>query len=615
MITEHLMRPGSGSIRFRRTLPRSISKQITDMIEGAGCHLVITPVRINPSDLTDSAVLLSAAMYTGVVLARPSRTELAVTGLGWWLDSVNKTNISRTSGTPTQWLGDLLINGLTTGTVSGGSNVTRQFLAHAQTRREALDTVATLGGWEYEIRPDFTVNAGLSTSVFQSPPTVVITNRAEGDDGPYRGLSAGLLSQSVDASQTATEAIVIGQGQGWAVPLGSATQSVPLKTYTGGTPTIVKAIDAPTEAQAQLSASASATLAASRVVTNVRVATPGPGSTGTRLATAQTRPSSTRGTSTGGLFSTGPGAGATVGASPVRIVPSRPGPADPDPIVERDGLLAQAASAMAAARTLAGDSARGFLGLRRTSGGRSTGTDSDLTRRLLRPGDAVYLYDIESGLYDTANEIVYRGETISPVLVRVQSMTWPVSSQFGVYIRSNAATPTILDISSYVEPETGGAFIDVGIRSASNFSTGSRSNPQLEARLGDRAPLGWMAQQFGGTSDTAGLGATDVLNRTFTADAARRYKTTVTVNAQKTGTADALNVSLHTTTGGGGLLAQRSYTMAINELGNVELTWVESGISGSVTRVARVGPSSGTWTYVGTFGRQALMVIEDIGPA
>jgi hypothetical protein len=612
MITEHLMRPGSGTIRFRRTLPRSISKQITDMIEGAGCHLVITPVRLNEADLLDS-VLLSAAMYTGVVLARPSRTELAVTGLGWWLDSVNETNITRVSGTPTQWLGDLLINGLTTGTVSGGSNVTRQFIAHAQTRREALDTVATLGSWEYDIQPDFTVDAGTPSAIFQSPPSVVITNRAEGVDGPFRGLSAGLLSQSVDASQTATKAVVLGQGQGTAVVLGSATQSVPLKTYSGGTPTIVKAIDAPTEAQAQLAASASATLAASKVVTSVRVATPamGPGSTGAQIRAAQT-PTVARRT-TGGMFSTGPGSGATVTANPVRLTPPS---ATLDPaIAERDSLLAQAGSALASARTLAGNSARGFLGLRRTSGGRSTGTDSDLTRRLLRPGDEVYLFDLESGLYDTANEIVYRGETISPALVRVLSMTWPVSARYGVYIRSNASTPTIIDISSYVEAETGGAFIDVGSRPAGSYVTSSRSNPQLEARLGDSAPLGRVAHEFGGASDITGLTAVDVLNESFTAYTDRWYKTTVSINAQKTGTADALTISLHSTTGGGGGLTSKSYTMAVNELGNLELTWIETGLSGTVTRVARVGATSGTWTYVGSFARQAVMVIEDIGRA
>lgn len=611
MITEHLMRPGSGAIKFRRTLPRSISKQITDLIEGVGCHVVICPVRLNQSDLTDS-ILLGSALYTGVVLARPSRTELAVTGLGWWLDSANKTEISRTSGTPTQWLGDLLGNNLTAGTVSGGSNVTRTFLPHAQTRREALDTVATLGSWEYDIRPNFTVNAGTPANIFQSPPKIVITNRSEGPDGPYRGLSAGLLSQSVDASQTATEAVVVGQGQGVGVALGSATQTVPLKTWNGGTPSIVKVIDAPTEAQAQLTASASATLAASRVVQNVRVATPsmGPGS---GAATNTSRAFSvTRGT---GMFSTGPGGGAVVGASPVRL--STP-PPPPDPaIAERAGLLAQAQSAMNAARELSTTAARGFLGLRRSTGGRSTGTDSDLTRRLLRPGDEVFLFDVESGLYDTTNEIIYRGETISPALYRVLSMTWPVSPRYGVYIRSNAASPTIIDISPYVEPETEGAFIDVGPRAASSYSTGSRSNPVLEQRLsGAGAPLGVVAYAFGGTSDSTGLGAGDVVATPgFTAYPNRMYRTTMTVQAQKTGTADSLQVALHSATGGSGLIVQRSYSLAVNDLEHLTFTWIETGLSGAIARVMRVSPTSGTWSYIGTFGRQAMIVVEDIGPA
>lgn len=256
-ISEHLMRPGSGSVQFA-DVPVSVSKAILDAVDesqgGPGAHIVITPTPMDPLAFGDSA-MLAAAVYTGRIVARPSRSSLEFVGLGSWLDTYLDSTLTKTAGTPTQWLTDLLTNGLTVGSVSGGSNVSRTLPAHVASRRECLDSIAGLGGWEYRIQPDFTVDAG--TSVFVTTPEVVVTRKAEGPDGEVRGVDGSLLDQKIDTKSTATKAVALAQGQGSAIVKGTATTSVSLKTRSGGTPELVTVLSAPSEESANANTSAS----------------------------------------------------------------------------------------------------------------------------------------------------------------------------------------------------------------------------------------------------------------------------------------------------------------------------------------------------------------------
>lgn len=245
MITEHLMRPGNGSLRFTADVPASVMLQIIDWLpeNGPGCHVVVTPVPVDPDAIGDAATL-DAALYSGRIDARPDGRTIEFSGAGVWLDSYNDAEITRTAGTPTQWLGDLLINGLTTGTVSGGSSVTRTLPAYVATRRESLDAIAALGGWEYRIRPDFAVDAG--TALFASPPTVVLANVPGGQDGALRGINGGLLDQRIDVAGIATKAAVLAGAGGGSV-VATATKATTLKTPANGTPVIVDVCSSPGE--------------------------------------------------------------------------------------------------------------------------------------------------------------------------------------------------------------------------------------------------------------------------------------------------------------------------------------------------------------------------------
>jgi hypothetical protein len=379
VITEHIMRPGSWELRFRPSVPAGITSRILSLVQGVGCHVVITPVRVDPAAIGDAATL-AAATYTLRVTERPSRLSLKGKGLSSWLDSYNDVEISRTAGTPSNWLSDLLVNGLTAGTVSGGSNVTRLFPAWGQFRREALDVVAGLGGWEYEVRPNFTVNAG--TSVWSTTPTVVITDRNEGPDGALTGLVGGLLDQEISIADQATKAGTLVQGDGPGIAVGQATQSIPLKDRSGNTPVLVTVLSAPSEQRGNE----------------------------TTLAT-------------------------------------------------------------------------NYLNLRKLKRAVKVSTTTRHARRFVRPGDYVWLYDVKSGLVDTANQILYRGEVAFPLKVRVTSMSSPIEAGSGVYIRSNAASPEYIDVTDHMAWEPPGAFLDVGEWSPPVYGRANRSDPEVEARV------------------------------------------------------------------------------------------------------------------------------------
>jgi len=72
------------------------------------------------------------------------------------------------------------------------------------------------------------------------------------------------------------------------------------------------------------------------------------------------------------------------------------------------------------------------------------------------PGDAVWVYDPAGGVFDTANEVLFRGQTIHPVKVRVTGMTWPVVDGYTVAYRSGDGVWT--DLTPWVawEPPGGG---------------------------------------------------------------------------------------------------------------------------------------------------------------
>jgi len=84
----------------------------------------------------------------------------------------------------------------------------------------------------------------------------------------------------------------------------------------------------------------------------------------------------------------------------------------------------------------------------------------------VKPGERVYVYDQRAGLVDTANQITWRGELITPVLLRCLALTWPIARGMGVYARRSGATPTYTDLSDWVEFEDSATVWQVGTSDA-----------------------------------------------------------------------------------------------------------------------------------------------------
>jgi hypothetical protein len=443
MITEHLMRLGGGSVQFRPDVPMTITNRILDLLDGGvGAAVVVTDRRVDPLAFGDVG-LLSMASFAGPIIKRPNRLTLEFDGMGWWLDSYIEATVARTAGTPTQWVTDLAVhNGLTIGVnAGGGSNVSREFPAHSVSRREALDAVAAAGGWEYRINPNGTIDFGSAANLFESPPLVVLTRRRPATAlGEVRGIEGGLLDQSVSVGETATKAVALTKGSGAAIASGSATQAVALRTRTGAIPSIVKVVDAPSDAS-----------------TNA-----------TALAT-------------------------------------------------------------------------NFLNLQTLRRSVQVSSKTHKISSIARPGDEVYLHDPVSGLVDTGNQVMFEGQVIFPILVRLLAYSRPIEEGFGVYIRPNAAAPEYIDVSDWVAWDTGDTSWTVGTWTPV-FGRANRSNPAVEDRTSDETP-GFDHETIAADTAFVSTGTTVLTTPALTFSSKRRYKVTYECRAV-TGSTVLAGVSL-----------------------------------------------------------------------
>lgn len=391
MITEHLMRPGTGSIQFNASIPVDVTDRIRSLVDenagssAVGASVVVTPTRHDSVELGDS--LLDVAIYTGPITERPDRLSVTFAGLSTWLDSMLATGVSHVSGSAATWLGSLLDNGLTAGSIGSVSSVSRTFPAYSCSRREALDVWAQLADAEYVVNPDGSVDVGSESYLFRTAGdsgALIVTRFAEGRDGVLVGVIGDVLDQNVTETGplVPSSGVVLGSGTGESVLTGSASRSLNGKAFDGSAVEMVRVYSAPSEDDANLNSVAGKNLNLSGAVRKV-----------------------------------------------------------------------------------------------------SVGTANDKIRRLVRPGDVVYLYDPSTGLVDNdADPVVYMGQAIKPLTVRLIEITYPVTPDMGVFIRPNGSDPDWIDVSDWVEPDNGGAKLTVGDWSPMVGPT-NRSNPEIEERV------------------------------------------------------------------------------------------------------------------------------------
>lgn len=78
----------------------------------------------------------------------------------------------------------------------------------------------------------------------------------------------------------------------------------------------------------------------------------------------------------------------------------------------------------------------------------------------LKVGGYIYVYDPDSGTYDTANEITFRGQRINPLKLRVTEITWPVTE--GMTVAYRDPDGTWWDLTDHVNFEAGDTTLTVG---------------------------------------------------------------------------------------------------------------------------------------------------------
>lgn len=80
----------------------------------------------------------------------------------------------------------------------------------------------------------------------------------------------------------------------------------------------------------------------------------------------------------------------------------------------------------------------------------------------LRPGDTAYVYDQRLGIYNTANQLTYRGRAVFPSSLRVVEMDVPIRPEYTVLIVTGGGD--IIDVTRDVEPEDRQCVITLGTR-------------------------------------------------------------------------------------------------------------------------------------------------------
>lgn len=89
--------------------------------------------------------------------------------------------------------------------------------------------------------------------------------------------------------------------------------------------------------------------------------------------------------------------------------------------------------------------------------------------RDIQVGDNVLVFDLQRGIYNTANPVTYRGQTIHPATIQCVGYTWPVREGMGVWFRryvkpSTTWVPEWIDLSPYVMWEDGDTTVEVGAK-------------------------------------------------------------------------------------------------------------------------------------------------------
>jgi hypothetical protein len=380
-VTDSLKKNGSWSLKVSESTPFSV----VDGISHFG-HIAIVPGHINPVDYGDGT--LDLARYVGIVRTKSDNTIGGVSLSAWLGDEDKKgqvyESVVQLSGASfANSIRALLPDAITEGTlysVPGTYSGAHRF----EDPRTAIDYVCTTFNADWRVNNRCTLDAGLTSDLYQTNPTAVIMRNGAGPDMHLNALP-GTIDASNDAKDFTTRVVLLAEGDGLSIATGSADN--PHNPYKDmhGNPVI-----------------------RTRLVSESGTVT-GNAATRAELALSQFE-------------------------APTRKL-----------------------SLSATEFDIAGD---------------------------FKPGDYVWVYDPESGIYDNTNAIQFDGQWIYPVAIRVLSISYPIQEGNTVAYRDPNGVWT--DLTQYVTFETGTTTVDVG----DNFSTSLVSGAEaVQPRVaGDATP-------------------------------------------------------------------------------------------------------------------------------
>jgi len=228
-IVERLMKPGTWDITLLPDTPKSLR----DVLQPFG-HIVIQEARIDPRVMAD-ADILSLALYVGPLRRKPTPYTLQGSGMAIWLgDEESKGQIISPNQNMTfaNWIANILGLGLaiTAGTVTAVGAGVLNWNAARITQRAAIDYICAyftgLNGVanpaEYRVNNNGTMDAGLSSALFNTTPKAIVTPR---EGGRELGIEPLLFGVEIDGDSYSTAVIEVGSA-------GNATANLaPATTY------------------------------------------------------------------------------------------------------------------------------------------------------------------------------------------------------------------------------------------------------------------------------------------------------------------------------------------------------------------------------------------------
>lgn len=213
-------------------LAKSTRKDVLDALTYFG-HIAIVPGDLNPAEYGDN--LLAKARYVGVFRGRDAVDQYTLSGSGmalWLGDEDDKGDIFESPVTFTAASFATVIAGLlppggavTAGTITAVAG-TYTGTHRWQTSRQALtyvtDTYSSPSApVEWRVNPNGTLDAGPVSSLYVTNPKALLIRRAPGRD-LQRVVLPGSMALAKDVNDFTTRVVLLAEGEGDAIALGSA---------------------------------------------------------------------------------------------------------------------------------------------------------------------------------------------------------------------------------------------------------------------------------------------------------------------------------------------------------------------------------------------------------